>query len=102
MRKVVGFLGEKKLYQFGIRSGVKEEFEFARENTCLYKDEIFPALEHVVKEVKGKPTMIVAHTVKGKGVSYMEDEASWHGNAPNKELADQAIKELQDYYQGLL
>lgn len=58
MRKVAGFLGEKKLYQFGIRSGVKEEFEYARKNTHLYKDEIFPALEQAVSEVKRKPVYI--------------------------------------------
>jgi agmatinase len=58
MRKVVDFLGKKRLYQFGIRSGLKEEFEFARENTHLYLDEIFPALEQAVKEVKGKPVYL--------------------------------------------
>ena len=58
MRKVAGLLREKSLYQFGIRSGVKEEFEFARNHTHLYQDEIFPALEHAVQEVKGKPVYI--------------------------------------------
>lgn len=46
------------------------------------------------KTVKGKPTAIVAHSVKGKGVSFMENEASWHGTAPNDEQYAQAIKEL--------
>ncbi len=58
MRKAADFLGKNNLYQFGIRSGLKEEFEFARENTHLYIDEIFPALEHVVKEIKGKPVYL--------------------------------------------
>ena len=42
----------------------------------------------------GKPTVIVAHTVKGKGVSYMENNAGWHGKAPNKEEYELAMKEL--------
>jgi transketolase len=84
---------------------IKDKFAAFGWNTIEIDGHDFSQIEEAVnaaKEVKGKPTMIVAHTVKGKGVSYMEDEASWHGNAPNKELADQAIKELQDYYQGLL
>ncbi len=44
--------------------------------------------------VKGKPTAIVAKTIKGKGVSFMENVASWHGVAPNEEQAKQAIEEL--------
>lgn len=44
---------------------------------------------------KGKPTMIVAHTVKGKGVSFMENNYTWHGKAPNKEQYEQAIAELE-------
>ena len=40
------------------------------------------------------PTAIVAHTVKGKGVSFMENQAGWHGKAPNGELCDQALAEL--------
>ncbi|MDK2799339.1 MAG: transketolase [Clostridiales bacterium] len=46
------------------------------------------------KNTKGKPTMIVAKTIKGKGVSYMENDAGWHGNAPKKDQYEQAIKEL--------
>ena len=42
----------------------------------------------------GKPTMIIAKSIKGKGVSYMENQAGWHGNAPNTEQYEQAIKEL--------
>ena len=53
------------------------------------------------KEVKGKPTMIIADTVKGKGVSFMENQAGWHGSAPNKEQRDQAIAELDAYISGL-
>ena len=46
------------------------------------------------KECKGKPTAVIAHTVKGKGVSFMENVASWHGTAPNEEQYLQAMKEL--------
>ena len=48
------------------------------------------------KEAKGRPTMIVAKTVKGKGVSFMENKASWHGAAPNDEQYAQAMAELND------
>ena len=46
------------------------------------------------KTVKGKPTAIIAKTIKGKGVSFMENLAKWHGSAPNREQAEQAIQEL--------
>jgi len=46
------------------------------------------------KEVKGKPTVIIAKTIKGKGVSYMENVASWHGKAPNDEQYQIAINDL--------
>lgn len=46
------------------------------------------------KECSGKPTMIIAKTVKGKGVSFMENQAGWHGKAPDDEQTAQAIKEL--------
>jgi transketolase len=45
--------------------------------------------------VKGKPTIIIARTVKGKGVSYMEGQSSWHGKPPNKEQLEQALRELE-------
>lgn len=48
------------------------------------------------KDVKGKPTMIIANTVKGKGVSFMENDILWHGKAPNQEQAEQAIKEIEE------
>ena len=48
------------------------------------------------KTVKGKPTAIVAITTKGKGVSYMEDKAEWHGKAPNEEEYNQALNDLNN------
>lgn len=47
---------------------------------------------------KDKPTFIVANTIKGKGVSFMEDKIEWHGVAPNKEQAEHAIKDLMGSY----
>ena len=44
----------------------------------------------------GKPKCILAHTVKGKGVSFMEGQVGWHGTAPNEEQRQQALKELED------
>ncbi len=46
-------------------------------------------------EVKDRPVCIVARTVKGKGVSYMENNAGWHGKAPGDELFEQALRELE-------
>ena len=46
------------------------------------------------REVKGKPTAIIQKSVKGKGVSFMEDQVSWHGTAPNAEQYEQAKAEL--------
>lgn len=43
----------------------------------------------------GKPKCILAHTVKGKGVSFMENQVGWHGKAPNEEQRQQALKELE-------
>ena len=45
--------------------------------------------------IEGAPVCIVAHTVKGKGVSFMENQAGWHGKAPNAEQAAQALAELE-------
>lgn len=49
----------------------------------------------VARTVKGQPTAIVAETVKGKGVSFMENQAGWHGKAPNAEQCRQALLELE-------
>lgn len=46
------------------------------------------------QQVQGQPQMIVARTVKGKGVSFMENQAGWHGNAPNAEQVARALAEL--------
>ncbi len=58
-------------------------------------EEILKAFE-VAKNVKGKPTCIIAKTVKGKGVSFMENQVGWHGKAPNEEQYRIAIEELRN------
>ncbi len=58
----------------------------------------FEQIEAAFKEartVKGRPTAIIAKTVKGKGVSFMENEASWHGKAPNDEQFKVAMEDLE-------
>ena len=56
-------------------------------------EEILKAFE-VDKNIKGKPTCIIAKTIKGKGISFMENQVSWHGKAPNEEQYNIAMKEL--------
>ena len=55
--------------------------------------QILEALEKA-RQVKGRPTAIIAKTTKGKGVSFMEDRAEWHGKAPSAEQVQQALQEL--------
>ncbi|MGC8826097.1 MAG: transketolase [Anaerolineae bacterium] len=47
------------------------------------------------KKFRGRPAMIIAHTIKGKGVSFMENQVVWHGKAPCREEAEQALRELR-------
>ena len=63
-------------------------------------DEIIAAFKEA-ETVKGKPTMILAKTVKGKGVSFMENNAGWHGKAPSDEEYNQAVSELNAILEGL-
>jgi len=64
----------------------------------------FDALEAAFKEAretKGQPTAIIAKTIKGKNVSFMENQASWHGVAPNAEQYAQAMQELEEVGEAL-
>ena len=64
----------------------------------------FDALEAAFKEareIKGQPTAIIAKTIKGKNVSFMENKASWHGVAPNEEQYAQAMQELEEVGEAL-
>ena len=58
-------------------------------------EELIDAFEKA-KNIKNKPTVIIAKTIKGKGVSFMEDKAEWHGKAPSEEEYNQAIEELEE------
>lgn len=56
-------------------------------------EKIYDAIQNA-KECKGKPSIIICKSTKGKGVSYMEGKCQWHGAAPNQELYEAAIKEI--------
>jgi len=56
-------------------------------------EELIKAFE-TAKKVKGKPTAIIANTIKGKGVSFMENQASWHGKAPSEEEYERAMEDI--------
>lgn len=56
--------------------------------------QLFGALDDFGK-IKDKPFVIIAHTIKGKGVSFMEGDRNWHGKAPNPEQLKEALKELE-------
>lgn len=58
-------------------------------------NELYDAVE-AAKQCKGKPTAIIMKSVKGKNVSFMENQAAWHGSAPNEEQYNQAIAELDE------
>jgi transketolase len=57
--------------------------------------QVVTALEEA-RTIKGIPTVIIAHTVKGKGVSFMENVPAWHGKAPNAEQTAQALAEIRE------
>ncbi|MBQ7907287.1 MAG: transketolase [Clostridia bacterium] len=63
-------------------------------------EEILSAFDSA-KKTKGKPTAIVASTIKGKGVSFMENQAGWHGKAPNEDQYNLAFSELVAYKNSL-
>lgn len=62
---------------------------------CAHSFDEIDAAFKAALEFKGKPTAIIAKSIKGKGVSFMEDQCSWHGTAPNSEQYEQAMAELQ-------
>ena len=57
-------------------------------------DAVIAALNEA-KSIYEKPTVIIAHTIAGKGVDFMEGKFEWHGTPPNKEQASEALKELR-------
>ena len=80
---------------------IKEKFESFGFYAITVDGHNIESLIHAfdaVKQKKGIPSVIIAETVKGKGVSFMENDASWHGKAPNEEQYKQAINELKLKY----
>ena len=55
----------------------------------------------IAKQIKGKPTVIIAKTVKGRCISFMENQVGWHGKAPNQAEYEQAMAELTAQLQEL-
>ena len=81
-----------------------KKFEAFNWNVIVIDGHSFEEIEKAVNEAKmtkGKPTMIIANTIKGKGVSFMENQAGWHGVAPNDEQYAQAAGELDEYIKSL-
>lgn len=76
---------------------IVDKFRAFRYDTLEIDGHDFPsildALAHA-RSIRGRPTAIVAKTVKGKGVSFMENQHAWHGKAPNREEAERALAEL--------
>ena len=76
----------------------KEKFEAFGFNVISIDAHDFEQIEaafNAAKECKGKPTVIIASSTKGKGVSYMENQAGWHGNAPDDAQYEQAVAEIK-------
>ena len=74
-----------------------KKFEAFGWNVIVINGHDFDEIEAAVaaaENCKGRPTAIIANTVKGKDVSYMENAVEWHGSAPNDELAEKALAEL--------
>lgn len=76
---------------------IDKKFEAFGWNVIIVNAHDFNELERAVNEAKackGKPTAVIMKSVKGKNVSFMENQAAWHGSAPNTEQYEQAIAEL--------
>ena len=77
---------------------LKEKLKAFKWNVLEIDGHNFEEMENafnIARETKGKPTYIIAHTIKGKGVSFMEDNIEWHGKAPNEKETELALQELE-------
>lgn len=72
-----------------------EAFNFHVINVDAHDFDAIRAAFKEARETKGMPTAIIAHSIKGKGVSFMENQASWHGVAPNDEQYELAMQDLE-------
>lgn len=75
---------DEKFKSFGFEVALADAHDFTSLETAFNK----------ARQTKGKPTAIIAKSVKGKGVSFMENNVAWHGTAPNQEQRDIAMAEL--------
>ena len=83
---------------------IPEKFAAFGWNTVEIDGHDFDQIEDAIaqaKSVKDKPTAVIMHTVKGKGVSFMENQVGWHGVAPNAEQYENAMNELKAQYEAL-
>ena len=85
-------------------SPLASKFEALGCNVLVIDGHDIEAIDSAVKAAKackGKPTAIICRTVKGKGVSFMENSVKWHGSAPNEEQYKQAVSEINSYIDSL-
>lgn len=85
-------------------SPLDSKFETFGWNVLVIDGHDIEAIDSAVKAAKackGKPTAIICRTVKGKGVSFMENSVKWHGSAPNEEQYKQAVSEINSYIDSL-
>lgn len=102
LNNLIAFLDYNKLQIDGSNDEVMsiKPIDKKFESFGFYVQEIdghnFDEISNAIKNAKNqdKPSVIIANTIKGKGVSFMENKASWHGKAPNKEEYELAIQEL--------
>ena len=83
---------------------IDKKFEAFKWNVIVIDGHDIEQIDEAVKAAKaceGKPTAIVCNCVKGKGVSFMENNVKWHGSAPNKEQYEQAVAEINAYIESL-
>ena len=83
---------------------IDKKFEAFGWNVIVIDGHDIEAIEGAVaaaKSVKGKPTAVLMNTVKGKGVSFMEDNVKWHGSAPKQEQYELAVSEIKAYIEAL-
>lgn len=103
LNNLVAFVDYNKIQSFGRTAEVldleplADKFRSFRWHVQEIDGHSFPEIIRAIKETKtilDKPHIIIAHTIKGKGISFMEDKLEWHYRSPTGELLDQALKEL--------
>lgn len=103
LNNIIAFVDRNKLQIDGSTENVKSVGDVAAKfkafgwNTEEIDGHDIYAIYSAIETAKtsDKPTVIIANTIKGKGVSFMENNANWHGKAPNDEQLEQALKELE-------